>query len=130
MAERTILGPGSFIRGLIRGDGDIEIAGQLEGEVDVTGDVVIQPSATIKASLRGARVIIRGAVSGDVSARAAILLESGARVVGSLAAPSIGIGEGALIRGRVETGADAGPAAQRPAGAQRETPRAAPRAEA
>ncbi len=47
---------------------------------------------------------MRGAVAGDVSADEAIVLEPGARVLGDLGAPQIGIRPGAMVRGNVSTG--------------------------
>jgi cytoskeletal protein CcmA (bactofilin family) len=114
MAERTLIGESTFLRGLIRGDGDLEIAGRVEGEIAVSGEILIQPTAVLKANLRGHRIVVRGSIAGDLVALQAIHLEAGARVVGSLQAPAIAIGEGALIRGRVETGPTEGPTAQRP----------------
>ncbi|MCU0658780.1 MAG: polymer-forming cytoskeletal protein, partial [Polyangiaceae bacterium] len=113
MAERTVLGEHAFLRGLIRGEGDLEIAGRVEGEIDISGDLIVQGSAALKANLRAHRIVVRGSIAGDLVARQAIHLEAGARVVGSLQAPAIAIGEGALIRGRVETGPHEGPVAQR-----------------
>ncbi|MCS6901547.1 MAG: polymer-forming cytoskeletal protein, partial [Myxococcales bacterium] len=69
----------------------------------VSGEILIQPTAALKANLRGQRILVRGSIAGDLVALQAIHLEAGARVVGSLQAPAIAIGEGALIRGRVET---------------------------
>jgi cytoskeletal protein CcmA (bactofilin family) len=120
MAERTLIGSGTFVRGLVRGDGDLEIAGRVEGEIEVTGEITIQPGALIRANVRGSRVVVRGAVAGDISAEQVVLLEDGARVVGQVFAPSVGVGDGAMVRGRVET------SAERPARrAATPTPRAA-----
>ena len=39
MSSRTVIAAGTFVRGILRGEGDLEIAGRVEGDVDVTGDV-------------------------------------------------------------------------------------------
>lgn len=103
MSEKTTISAGSALRGLIRGQGDLRIEGQCFGDVEVTGLVEIVEGALVRATIRGARVIVSGAIHGDLYATESISLEAGARVVGNLAAPSVGIGEGALVRGRVET---------------------------
>ncbi|GAC1354492.1 MAG: hypothetical protein NVSMB47_07820 [Polyangiales bacterium] len=97
----SVLGEHTRLRGRVRGEGDLEVRGRLEGEVDVDGELVIAPTALIKASLRGARVVIRGAVLGDVSASDSIVLEESARVVGNLTAGRIAIALGAQLRGEL-----------------------------
>lgn len=101
----TRIGSGVVIRGNIRGDGDLDIEGRVEGSIDVDGDITLSESARIKVdgSLRGRRVNVAGAVAGDVQGSVAVVLEGGARVVGDLSAPSIGIRPGGLLRGHVST---------------------------
>ena len=57
----------------------------------------------MKGNVSGASVTVAGAVQGDVRASDAVLLERGARVVGDLTAPRIGVSTGALVRGLVRT---------------------------
>jgi cytoskeletal protein CcmA (bactofilin family) len=100
----TVIGAQTFLRGRVHGAGDLEIAGHVEGDVSVTGDVVVEAGGLVGANLNGQRITIRGAVKGDVHGVEAIVLEAGARVVGDLKAPKIAIGAGALVRGLVQTG--------------------------
>lgn len=104
MAERTVIGTGGVVRGHVRGEGDVEIEGRVEGDVDVVGSVTIQPGALIRATVRAGRVVVRGAVVGNVHGEQSVALEEGARVVGDIFAPSIGVGRGALLRGKLDTG--------------------------
>ncbi|KYF74429.1 hypothetical protein BE17_18080, partial [Sorangium cellulosum] len=104
MAAQSTIGPTTAIRGNVQGDGDLEILGRVEGSVVVNGDVTIGEGALIQSDVRGRRVIVRGAVAGNVSGEEAVILEPGARVVGDLGAPQIGIQAGALVRGNVTTG--------------------------
>ncbi|MBL8740478.1 MAG: polymer-forming cytoskeletal protein, partial [Myxococcales bacterium] len=97
MAELSRLGRGVVIRGSIRGEGDLEIEGRVEGVLDVDGDLTLADSARVRVEegdLAGRRVSIRGAVLGNIRGSSAIVLEEGARVVGDLSAPSIGIRPG------------------------------------
>src|SRR4051794_27522594 len=99
----STIGRGTFVRGNVSGDGDLEIQGRVEGSVTVTGEILIAEGALIRSDVTGRRVVIHGAVAGNVSAKEAIILEPGARVVGDLGAPQIGIRPGALVRGNVST---------------------------
>jgi cytoskeletal protein CcmA (bactofilin family) len=104
MADVSVVGQGIFLRGSIRGDGDLEIRGRIEGDVEVGGDVTIGEGALIKADVTARRITVRGAVAGNLAGEDGVKLEQGARVVGDVRGASIGIAEGALLRGNVQTG--------------------------
>jgi cytoskeletal protein CcmA (bactofilin family) len=106
MAVVTVIGRGVKVRGTITGDSDLTIEGHVDGGVEVTGDVTIEAGALVGASVTGKLVVVRGAVKGDLSGADAVRLEEGARVVGDVRAPRIGIDKGALVRGHVQTGGD------------------------
>lgn len=129
MATQSSIGPTTAIRGNVQGDGDLEILGRVEGSVVMTGDVTIGEGALIQSDVRGRRVVVRGAVAGNISGDEAVILEPGARVVGDLGAPQIGIHAGALVRGNVTTGAPLA-AAPAPAPARAAAAAPAPRAAA
>ena len=104
MSSVSTIGVGTTVRGSIRGEGDLEIHGRVEGSVVVTGEVLIFETALLKSDVRARRITVRGAVAGDVSADESIVLEAGARVLGDLGAPQIGIRPGGMVRGNVSTG--------------------------
>lgn len=116
MAETTVIGRASFVRGRVNGSGDLEIAGRVEGDITITGEVTVESSGLVAANISARRIVIRGAVMGDLHAEDALVLEAGARVVGDLRAPRIAVAPGGMIRGNVQTGA-AGAAKPRAASA-------------
>jgi cytoskeletal protein CcmA (bactofilin family) len=119
-APHSVLSESTSIRGKVHGEGDLEVRGRIEGDVDVTGELVVADGAMIRASIRGGRVVIRGAVVGDVSATDAIVLEESARVVGNLTSERIAIALGAQIRGELTMDVGMGEeGARRPAAAAR-----------
>jgi len=123
MADVTVIGQGMFLRGSIKGDGDLEIRGRIEGDVEVAGEVTIGEAALVKADISARRITVRGAVAGNLTGEDGVRLEEGARVVGDLRGAGIGIAEGALLRGNVQTGTG-GEARSR--GRQQATPARAP----
>jgi hypothetical protein len=58
----------------------------------------------VKSDLAAQSVVVAGAVAGNLRGSERVVLEDGARVVGDVSAPSIGIRLGAKLRGRVATG--------------------------
>ena len=118
----STIGRGTQVRGSVRGEGDLEILGRVEGSVAVGGELTIGEGALVQSDVSGRRVTVAGAVAGSVSATEAIVLEAGARVVGDLGAPQIGIRPGALVRGHVSTAGplpEGGTSASKAAAAQR-----------
>src|SRR5277367_4496636 len=110
----TVIGRGARVRGRVVGDGDLEVEGFVSGEIAVSGNVTVDAPGIVGASIRGRRVVVRGAVQGDLVGSEAVILEEGARVVGDVRSPRIAIAEGALMRGHVQTedGASALPVAR------------------
>jgi cytoskeletal protein CcmA (bactofilin family) len=106
----SIIGKTTRIRGRVTGAVDLEVQGLVDGEIAVDGDVTIDAQGMVGASVRGRRLVVRGAVKGDLLGDEAVVLEDGARVVGDVKAPRVAIATGALVRGFVETG-DAGASA-------------------
>jgi cytoskeletal protein CcmA (bactofilin family) len=117
MPEATVIGRGTQIRGRVSGQVDLEILGFIDGEVAVDGDVTVDADGLVGANVSARRVVVRGAIRGDLTGEEAVVLEDGARVVGDVRAPRIAIAPGALVRGYVQTGDGEGrpPAAARPA---------------
>ena len=79
MADKTVISAGTTLRGLVRGGGHLTIDGSVFGEIDLTGDVLIGEGALVKASVRATRIVVRGAISGDLYATDSVSLEDGAR---------------------------------------------------
>lgn len=107
MADVSTIAAGTTIRGSISGDGDLDVLGRVEGSIHIRGELTIGDGALVKSDVSAARVVIRGAVAGDVVADESVVLEAGARVVGDLRAPRIGVRPGALVRGHVSTTGEA-----------------------
>jgi cytoskeletal protein CcmA (bactofilin family) len=125
-ANVSVIGRTARVRGRVIGASDLEVRGWVEGEIAVTGDVTIDAHGIVGAGVRGRRLVVRGAVKGDLVGQEAIALEEGARVVGDLRAPRVSIAPGAMVRGLVETSDDPGvaAAAARSQQASRATPAA------
>ena len=114
MSQASLIGRGTRVRGNVEGEGSLEIAGHVEGDVIMTGDVSVLAGATVAGSISGTSISVAGAVKGDLRGTEAVLLERGARVVGDLSAPRIGIENGALVRGLVRTEGEAAQPQKRP----------------
>jgi len=107
MSGASVIGRTSVVRGNVRGNGNLEVQGRVEGEIDVTGDLVLSESAGVRGNLSGASITIAGQVQGDVRGTESVIIEAGAKVIGDLFAPRIGVAAGALVKGTVRTEGEA-----------------------
>jgi cytoskeletal protein CcmA (bactofilin family) len=103
MAENSVIGAETVVSGHIRGSGSLEILGRVEGDVTLTGDVVVGVSGRVRGHISAAQLTVAGQVQGDLRGTEVVLVERGARVAGDIASPRIGIAPGALVRGHVQT---------------------------
>jgi hypothetical protein len=81
MSPGSVIGRGAVVRGNVRGEGSLEILGRVEGDVNVTGDVVLGESAVVSGNITGVELSIAGTVQGDLRGSQSVLLERGARKV-------------------------------------------------
>ena len=110
------LGPRDRVVGLLYIEGDLRVAGTIEGEVEATGDVEIDDLAEVKASVAGQDVSIRGHVKGPVTAKKRLLLAKSGSLTGDVRVARLVIQDGASFSGNVAMGAAA--VASKPAPAE------------
>ncbi|MGH7861276.1 MAG: bactofilin family protein [Candidatus Dormibacteraceae bacterium] len=95
------LGPRDVLVGKLTVDGDVRIQGTLEGELNATGDVTVENQATVKATIEGRNVQVRGNLSGGVVAREKLLLAGSGMVSGDVKVARLAIEDGATLNGNV-----------------------------
>jgi cytoskeletal protein CcmA (bactofilin family) len=79
--SEVVLGPHDILVGTLSIEGNLRVQGLAQGELRANGDLRIDDSASVTASLDGRNVIVRGRVTGNVTARERFLL-AGSGVVG------------------------------------------------
>ncbi len=95
----TVIGAGSKFVGEITGEENIIIHGEVEGDCDLQGTVVVEEGARWKGRLKASNVIVAGFVEGDIIATEKLELASTAVIEGNLMGPNIAVAEGAVIKG-------------------------------
>ena len=101
-ATGSTVGQRMRITGTIVSDEDLEIVGRVEGEIHARETLAIAKDAEVKAVVRGRRVVVEGALQGDVHATELVVLGATSAVQGDIHTPSLEIREGALFRGSVK----------------------------
>lgn len=104
------LGPNDLLVGRLQIEGDLQVGGRLEGEVQATGDVEIGDMAKVKASVAGRKVNIRGHVSGQVTATERLVVARTGSLFGDVRVARLVVQDGATFSGHVSMGGVAAPA--------------------
>ena len=121
------LGPNDRLIGELHIDGDVRLAGTVQGEIHATGDVEVDDAAKVNASLAGGDINIRGHVSGPVTARKRLVVAKSGSLTGDVRVARLVIQDGATFSGNVSMGPqpDAFAAAPEPPSASAATERTA-----
>jgi cytoskeletal protein CcmA (bactofilin family) len=95
------LGPRDTLHGQLEIHGDLKIAGTVEGELKASGDVLVDSTANVQASIEGANVNVRGQVNGSVTARRRLTLGGSGRLNGDVKVARLTVEDGATLNGNV-----------------------------
>jgi len=99
------IGQGIRIKGEITGSEDLIVDGPVEGKLQLTnGSLTVGPNGTVKADITAREVIVRGRVEGKILGRDRVQLSSTGNVIGEVQTQRLAIEDGAVLRGKVETG--------------------------
>ena len=107
MANRTngvsVIANGMIINGNITGDGDINIAGCVEGEVQIkNGIMTIDQTGYVEGNLVVREVSVAGEVRGSIDAESKITIKPTGKVLCDVKTSRIDIAEGAFLCGNFE----------------------------
>jgi cytoskeletal protein CcmA (bactofilin family) len=102
------LGPRDVLQGRLEIQGDLKIQGNVEGELKATGDVTIDSTAAIQASIEGSNVSVRGQVTGNVTAKRRLTLGGSGRLNGDVKVARLTVEDGATLNGNVTMSSDKG----------------------
>lgn len=106
----TVIGSQVRFQGEIAGSTNLEIRGQLEGNAEIDGLVVLRKEGRCRGQIKATSALLEGTLEGTVEVAEKIELGSTARVMADLSARSVAIAEGSYFQGKVqmETGEGAG----------------------
>jgi cytoskeletal protein CcmA (bactofilin family) len=100
-ANITVIARPNRLEGSIVGSGDVRVEGQVKGEVDTSGQLLVAENGLVEGKISARTVNVSGGVVGDISAAERIELNASAKVEGNITAPRILINDGATFDGQV-----------------------------
>jgi cytoskeletal protein CcmA (bactofilin family) len=104
--KESVIAAGLTIDGTIEGAGHVRMAGRFKGDVNVDGDLTIDPGAKITGSVRASTVTIGGELEGNIDGATRVELLATGVLNGDLKAGSLTVASGSRMRGNVSFGWD------------------------
>ena len=97
------LGTSIVIKGDLIASEDLTLYGKMEGTVTLEGGhtLTIGRHADIRAAIDAKAVVIQGTVTGNVTAREKVEIQTTGSVAGDVSSPRLAIADGASIKGKV-----------------------------
>jgi cytoskeletal protein CcmA (bactofilin family) len=100
----SVIGPDLKICGNLTTHGDVQIEGEIEGDVRAV-NVVVGARATVTGSVLAEEVVVRGHVMGSVRGRR-VMLQASCHVEGDVYHQALSIEQGAYFEGKSRRSAD------------------------
>jgi cytoskeletal protein CcmA (bactofilin family) len=98
--EVTIVGQGAKLEGTVVSAGSLRIDGQVKGQINADGDVILSPQSQVEADIRAVNVTVAGRFKGNLFAKQTAELARGGRVDGNINSKSLIVSEGAVFNGQ------------------------------
>lgn len=96
----TIIGKGSSITGNLRINGFVRLDGDINGNLETDGNIIIGDGARIKGDVKAKAVIVGGIVLGNILAQESIKLLSNSAVLGDIISRKVQVEDKATFHGR------------------------------
>lgn len=100
--ENTIIGAGIQLSGTIKGTSDVILHGVLEGNIQLSGTLVLGKSGKAHGEIDATNVIVEGDVEGIIRATGKVEIHDGGKCKGDIFTPTIAISEHAYFEGNVK----------------------------
>ena len=95
----TIIGKGSAISGNMKVNGFIRIDGDIDGNLETDGNVIVGENARIRGDLTAKSVIIGGIIKGNIKANESVKILAEAAVIGDVISRKVQVDGSAIIHG-------------------------------
>jgi len=97
------LGQSVSIKGELSGSEDMTLYGHMEGRVSLPDHMLtVGPQAAVKADIAARTVVVKGTVTGNVTAAERLEIQSNGSVLGDVVSPRLVIADGGSLQGKVE----------------------------
>lgn len=95
----TIVGAGSAVTGNVKVSGFLRIDGDIDGNIQTQGRVMIGEDARIRGNINASSVSVGGAVIGDIIAPDYVIILSSGMVLGSIITRKLRVDDNVILHG-------------------------------
>ena len=100
----NIINEGTLIKGDITANGDIRIDGELVGNIEAKGRLVIGPKGKVEGEINCNNIEVSGYIKGKVTVLELLTMKATARIYGELIAGKLSVEPGSLFTGSCKMG--------------------------
>lgn len=104
VAKESVIAADLAIEGKIEGAGHVRIAGRFKGDVNVEGNVTVEPGAHVTGQINAATVMVSGEVHGNINASSRVELLEAGLINGDVKAAVLTVAAGSRMRGQADFG--------------------------
>jgi cytoskeletal protein CcmA (bactofilin family) len=80
--------------------GSLRIDGQVKGQINAEGDVLLSPQSQVDADIRAQNVVVAGRFKGSILVKGRAELARGGRVDGDITSKTLVVEEGGIFQGQ------------------------------
>ena len=99
----TLINEGCKITGVISGGGEYQVSGEIDGDCDIDGSVILARNGFWAGTIKANNVVICGHVEGDIIATGKVEIAESAKITGTVTGEAIAVAEGAIVEGVMKT---------------------------
>ena len=111
--QHNIIGTSTVVEGTLRSNGNVNISGTVNGNVEVEGRTMVMPGGVVDGEVVTTSAEVAGTVRGEVRVRERLVLKASAVVEGDIRTGKLVVEDGATFNGSCEMGEGAVRAAGR-----------------
>src|SRR4051794_2028813 len=101
-SAKNVLTSDVEIKGNLRFSGELTFEGKLEGEINSDGTLQLGDSAVVNGNINASTVIVRGKITGNITAKDKIELKAKTELFGDVKSSKLVIEEGVTFVGKTE----------------------------
>ena len=98
-------GKGASLEGKIDSEGIFHLDGNVQGEINHRGTLIIGETAVIKGKVEATTVILNGTLEGEVTAKERLEIHPSGKLFGNILTPIFVIQNGGIFEGNCRMGA-------------------------
>ncbi len=100
----NLINEGTLIKGDIVANGDIRIDGELVGNIDAKGRLVIGPNGKVDGEINCNNIEVSGSIKGKVKVSEMLTMKASAKIYGDIISGKLSVEPGSLFTGTCSMG--------------------------